>query len=165
MRNFEFKTLAELLEGNWQGEGTGFFPTIQTFEYTELLKFECDSERAIMHYEQKTWIKPTLANTARNAHWESGFISFEQEENPWMMNVHSNGRVESLALKNITCDHEVFELTFLSNYIKNDERMLSSDRKWMINTMTKTLTYEMSMSTLKVRDKQLHLTANLKKGS
>jgi len=163
MRNFEFNKFAELLEGSWQGEGTGFFPTIQDFEYTEILKFGCDTEKAIIHYEQKTWIKPTLANIARSAHWETGFISFEDEENQLMNNVHANGRMESLTLQNIIYNNKVFELVFVSNDIKNDDRMLGSDRKWRINTTTQVLEYEMSMRTLTVADKQLHLTASLKK--
>ena len=163
MSNFEFKKLSDLLEGSWKGEGSGFFPTIQDFEYTELLRFGCDAERAVIHYEQKTWIKPTLSNTARSAHWESGFISFEQEANQFMHNVHANGRMESLALQNISCQNDVFELLFLSNYIKNDERMLGSGRKWQIDAAHHTLTYEMSMRTQAIKNQQLHLTAHLKK--
>lgn len=163
MKNFEFKKLAGLLEGKWQGEGTGFFPTINKFEYIEHLRFECDVERAIIHYEQRTWIKPTLSNTAKNSHWESGFLSFEKDENRFMNSVHENGRMESLTLTDMTQKGDVFELTFSSNHIKNDNRMISSGRKWIIDAPTHTLKYEMSMNTLAVKDKQLHLTAELKK--
>lgn len=161
MKEFDFKTFAELLEGTWKGEGIGVFPTINNFEYIEHLRFESDEERALMYYEQRTWIKPTSNSKKRSSHWESGFISFVNQENIFMNNVHENGRVESLLLEKVENDIEGYRLEFSSSFIKNDERMLCSGRTWYINPLNSTLQYEMDMSTLETKKYQLHLKCNL----
>ena len=45
--------LFDLLAGNWQGEGNGFFPTIDSFAYRETLTFE-RLDASTLFYMQRT---------------------------------------------------------------------------------------------------------------
>ncbi len=160
MKDFNFKELIQNIEGNWKGEGIGMFPTIKKFEFIEHLSFKKDERRAIIHYEQQTWIKKDEFNSKRNAHWESGFISFEKE-NVFMNNVQSSGRIELLNLKSIEAFGKEVKLIFTSKNIYNDERMLSSQRVWSFNENN--FYYEMFMNTKTTKNTTIHLEANLNK--
>ncbi len=162
MNVFNFETFANNIDGIWKGKGIGIFPTIESFEFIELLEFKKDEERAIIHYEQRTWLKTNTLEKGRNSHWESGFISFENNEQPFMNNVHENGRMEFMDLNDIKrLGKNSFHFLFASRLIFNDERMQASKRK--LNFDDGKLNYEMYMRTKKVRKQQLHLKACLVK--
>ena len=159
MKEFSFEVFANSIVGMWKGEGKGIFPTIQSFEFNEQLVFKRDEERAIIHYEQRTWLKSSSSNKKRSSHWESGFISFENEEQLFMNNVHENGRMECLNLNKIKVLKGTYQFLFVSRLIINDERMKTSNREW--NFDDRKMNYEMFMGTTTVKKQQLHLSACL----
>ncbi|WP_028607719.1 FABP family protein [uncultured Olleya sp.] len=159
MCKFSFESFANSIVGTWKGEGLGVFPTIKNFEFIEHLVFKKDEERAIIHYEQRTWLKPSSSQKRRSSHWESGFISFENEEQFCMNNVHENGRMECLNLNEIKMSKDSYQLLFESRLIINDERMQTSKREW--NFDSRKFNYEMFMGTKTVKQQQLHLSACL----
>ncbi len=162
MNVFNFETFASNIVGIWKGKGIGIFPTIENFEFIEHLEFKKDEERAIIHYEQRTWLKTNTLEKGRSSHWESGFISFENNKQPFMNNVHENGRMECLNLNEIKMiSKNSFHFLFASRLIINDERMQTSKRKWEFNDGK--LNYEVYMGTTKVKKQQLHLNACLVK--
>ena len=61
------------LEGEWQGEGHGGFPTIKSFRYREELAFTIDRDAEHIHYQQKTW-RIVDDDTEVPSHWETGFL-------------------------------------------------------------------------------------------
>jgi len=160
MNKFNFETFANSIVGIWKGEGLGIFPTIENFEFIEQLEFKKDEERAVIHYEQRTWIKTNSLKKGRSSHWESGFISFENKEQTFMNNVHINGRMECLSLNEIkVLNNYSFRFIFKSRLIINDKRMQTSKREW--NFDDGKLNYKMYMGTTKVEQQQLHLSAYL----
>lgn len=159
MYEFSFESFANSIVGTWKGEGLGIFPTIKNFEFIEHLVFKRDEERAVIYYEQRTWLKQSSSQKRRSSHWESGFISFENEEQFFMNNVHENGRMECLNLNEIKMSKDSYQFLFESRLIINDERMQTSKREW--NFDDEKLNYEMFMGTKTVKKQQLHLSAHL----
>ena len=60
----------ELFRGTWAGTGKGGYPTVESFEYEERLRFEVDPSYPMIRYEQRTWLLPSR----EPSHWECGFI-------------------------------------------------------------------------------------------
>lgn len=56
------------LLGIWRGEGSGEYPTIKSFNYTEELTFT-DVGKPFLHYQQRTW-----SPTGAPMHTETGFL-------------------------------------------------------------------------------------------
>lgn len=158
---FNFEAFANQIVGQWKGEGKGVFPTIDDFEYIEHLTFKKDEDRAIIHYEQKTWLKSSTLEKGRSSHWESGFISFEDKEQHKVYNVHGNGRMETLDISDIEVFKNGCKLLFSSKLIMNDTRMVTSSREWIFDQ--RKMNYTMSMRTEAVANKTVHLTASLLK--
>lgn len=58
------------LIGTWRGTGTGVYPTISTFEYTEEITFTPGPNKPFLAYTQRTW----RAGTNDPLHSESGYL-------------------------------------------------------------------------------------------
>lgn len=56
------------LVGTWRGEGTGEYPTINSFQYTEELTFT-NIGKPFLHYVQRTW-----SPTGVPMHTETGYF-------------------------------------------------------------------------------------------
>lgn len=56
------------LVGVWRGEGSGEYPTIDSFTYTEELRFT-DVGKPFLHYQQRTW-----SSSGTPMHTETGFL-------------------------------------------------------------------------------------------
>ena len=163
MNKSQITELLSLLEGTWNGSGLGFFPTIDSFEYREEMKFIRDEERLLLHYEQRTWVQESAIQRRRPSHWESGFLVFDDNLNGSINCAQSGGRLELIALNKLDFNGPIISLDFSPSRIVNDSRMLGSNRSWRIETSKKLLSYEMNMATTKVKDIQAHLKAELRK--
>jgi hypothetical protein len=148
------------LLGKWTGNGSGKFPTITSFNYTETLTFNFDGVNDLIQYEQRTWLTPN--NTP--SHWESGFIKpVEGEENVFeISNSQDSGRVEVLRGE-YSRQNGSDILHFKMKLIQNDPRMVSSERIFTIQDNQ--LSYVKKMATQNTPEHQQHLQATLYKNS
>ncbi|MFO0435371.1 MAG: FABP family protein [Sphingobacteriaceae bacterium] len=155
MENLKTNKLHFLL-GEWHGNGKGQFPTINSFEYTEILTFKMDGTNDLIHYEQRTWLKPNQTPS----HWESGFIKpVEGKENVFeISNAQDSGRVEVLIGELVTEDGKHI-LHFKMKLLQNDPRVISSERIFTISNQN--LSYIKKMATQNTPDHQQHLEAEL----
>lgn len=146
------------LLGKWTGNGSGQFPTITSFNYTETLTFNFDGVNDLIQYEQRTWLTPNNIPS----HWESGFIKpVEGEENVFeISNSQDSGRVE--VLRGEYSRQNSFDiLHFKMKLIQNDPRMVSSERIFTIQDNQ--LSYVKKMATQNTPEHQQHLQARLYK--
>lgn len=146
-----------LLEGTWQGEGEGGYPTVKSFAYREMLTFERRDEESLF-YMQRT--EKRLAGKIEFvlSHWESGFIRVLPDNALELANVQSGGRGEVLIGTIATIANKI-TLDFKSESMANDERMIATSRTFEIEGDT--LQYEMSMRTTSVSKLTRHLLAVL----
>jgi len=95
--------------------------------------------------------------------WESGFI-IDRGEYLELCNVQKSGRMEILIgkLNNSSNDNKV-EIYFRNKNIFNDERVISSGRKFIISESE--IKYELHMSTNNNPNYDIHLNASLRKVS
>jgi len=153
--------LAEQLDGTWNGHGTVQFPTMDTFEYSELLQFCWDEKRHLLFYQQSTRLLPR----DESSHAESGYLLIGPGNNLQWTNVQSSGRCEVLecesGLQDIG-DGEV-EISFLSSAIINDSRMISSRRRLCFDIDNTYLKYQQDMRTTTNDIMSNHLAAKLTK--
>lgn len=148
----------ETLAGEWKGEGTATFPTIETVEYREHLRFEKSPLHARLFYEQRTWIESPEARNGEPLHWESGFLEHRQEGLVQLINCQNNGRLEVLE-GTASVEGSAQILSLASSGIYNDDRMLSSRRR--VEVTTDRISYALWMMTTAVDQTTLHLEANL----
>lgn len=155
MENLIISKLNFLL-GEWQGNGGGQFPIINSFEYTEILTFKMDGINDLIHYEQRTWLKPNHIP----AHWESGFIKpVVGKENFFeISNAQDSGRVEVLVGELLT-EQGKHILHFKMKLLQNDPRVVHSERIFTITNQN--LSYIKKMATQNTPYLQQHLEAEL----
>jgi putative alpha-1,2-mannosidase len=67
------------LHGTWVGTGTGIYPTLPDFAYTETTHFVYEAAYPLVHFEQRTWLAPDH----EPAHWESGFLRPRNSNGSW----------------------------------------------------------------------------------
>jgi hypothetical protein len=60
------------LVGVWRGRGHGDYPTIQSFEYGQEIRFSHDG-RPFLYYESRTWLLDPQDAPIRPSHREVGF--------------------------------------------------------------------------------------------
>jgi len=92
---FNLKSIIEQLkafEGSWKGNGKGNYPTIDAFEYEEILTFRFDMSYPLIAYEQKTLLIPQN----ESSHWETGFIMPLEDGSVELSNAQGGSRVEVL---------------------------------------------------------------------
>jgi hypothetical protein len=153
--------LAEQLIGNWKGNGTVQFPTMDTFSYQESLGFIWDEERLILFYQQLTRIQPR----DEPSHAESGYLLIGPENIVQWISVQSAGRCEVLDCNNGLQDFGdgEIEIIFESSAIINDPRMISSRRRLRFDVDGTYLKYQQDMRTTAHDVLSNHLIAKLTK--
>jgi THAP4-like, heme-binding beta-barrel domain len=58
--------------GVWRGRGHGDYPTINSFEYAQELRFSHDG-RPFLHYRARSWLLDEAGEPVRPSHTETGF--------------------------------------------------------------------------------------------
>jgi nitrobindin-like protein len=147
------------LEGTWRGGGSGYFPTIEAFDYRETLTFERRDETTIF-YEQRTEKRLCGQTAFLTSHWESGFMRALESGSLELTNAQSGGRSEVL-IGTIEQTDLIIRMNFVSKVLTNDERMVASMRTFEIENDT--LRYQMKMQTTRVAELTPHLEAILRR--
>jgi hypothetical protein len=151
--------LLGLLEGTWKGDGRGGYPGVTSFNYRETLVFTRRDEKNLA-YEQRAQKLYDGQTEYLQSHWESGFISILQNNELQLVNIQIGGRSEILAGTIETLDNR-FRIHFVSKTLSHDPRMVSSARRFELESDT--LRYEMEMHTTKVDQSTPHLKIALKR--
>lgn len=150
--------LFKILAGEWVGTGLGQYPTIESFEYLETLRFTLDETRPLMHYEQKTRRRNIGQAEFVPSHWETGFLGLKSDDRIEIANAQSGGRVEVMN-GTIEPTPTGLVLQLRSSLFANDPRMQETART--ITVDGNTLHYTMHMQTIKVPQLAIHLEATL----
>ena len=145
-----------LLEGTWQGEGRGHFPTVTSFDIRATLVFTRRDEKTLA-YEQRNQKRYDGQTEWLESHWESGFIRILENDELELTSAQI-GRVEVL-IGSIESLDIMFRIHFVSKVISNDPRMISSARTFELEGDS--LRYEMEMQTTKVDQSTPHLKVTL----
>ena len=143
----------DLLEGTWQGEGRGGYPTVASFDYRENLVFTRRNESTLA-YDQRTEKHMQGSKEFVTSHWERGFISILESGELELVNAQSGGRGEVLTGFIEVLD-SIIHLHFVSKALMNDPRMVSTARAFELEDDQ--LRYEMKMSTTKGEQMAQHL--------
>ena len=149
--------LFDALEGTWTGDGRGGYPTIESFDYHEMLAFTRRNEMSLA-YEQRTQKRLEGRIDYIVSHWENGFIQVRDNGQLELVNAQSGGRSEVL-IGDIKTSGDVFRIHFTNQTITNDPRLVSSARRFELEGDT--LRYQMEMQTNKVKRSTLHLKIEL----
>ena len=158
-------TIARLspLLGTWRGEGSGRFPSITSFHYTEECVFTSNGCEPIIHFEQKTLVKSTDETNGSPLHWESGFFRALEDGSVEVSNAQNGGRVE--VLKGVIDEAAYLEGVLLlkleSVLFGNDPRLIQTMRRYEVRTNT--LNYLIETATVRTPERQRHLQATLEK--
>ena len=146
-----------LLEGTWQGDGRGGYPTTASFDYREKLVFTRRNESTLA-YDQRTEKRMDGSKEFVTSHWERGFISILENGDLEIVNAQTGGRGEVLTGR-VELLNSTIRLHFASKALMNDPRMLATARVFELEGDQ--LRYEMEMSTTKVTDLTQHLAITL----
>ena len=147
--------------GKWNGLGHAEYPTIQPIDYSEELVFTINKKDAVIHMEQRTWIKSSDHTNDEPIFWESGFL-IDRDNGVFELAVaQKSGRVEILRCNARRIGDEAFEFPFESTSIVNDSRMIRSGRIYTISKNV--LEYELKMSTASNTSYKRHLKCRLTK--
>jgi hypothetical protein len=145
-----------MLEGDWNGLGTGGYPTIADFEYREHLRVRVMEDHGVLHYLQSTW--RIDGDTEHGSHKETGFITLTDDAEILVLNAQGPDRLESLRGV-LDVSDDLLKLALTGTEFLNDERMLSSWRR--LRCTDDMLSYTMGMATTGAPGGELHLTAEL----
>jgi len=151
--------LFTLLEGTWEGEGRGQYPTINSFDYRETLIFTRRDEKTLA-YEQRAQKRYDGQTEYLESHWENGFIRILEKDELELVNTQSGGRGEVLVGR-IETLATLLRIHFVSKAFTNDPRMVSSARTFELEGDT--LRYEMEMQTTEVHRLTHHLKITLQR--
>jgi hypothetical protein len=151
------QSVFELLEGTWQGEGHGGYPTVESFDYRETLVFTRKNDSTLA-YDQRTEKRMNGSDEFVPSHWENGFISILENGDLELVNAQSGGRGEVLTGR-IELFDSIIRLQFVSKALMNDARIVATARKFELEGDQ--LRYEMEMSTTRVNQLAQHLSITL----
>jgi len=151
--------LFNLLEGTWQGEGRGGYPTVTSFDYREKLVFTRKNDSTLA-YDQRTEKRMEGSEEFVTSHWERGFISILESGDLELVNAQSGGRGEVLTGR-IETISSIVRLNFVSKTLMNDPRMVSTARAFELEGDQ--LRYDMEMSTTRVDELTQHLAITLER--
>jgi hypothetical protein len=152
--------LLKLLAGQWQGTGSGEYPTIASFEYRESLRFTLDQARPSLYYVQDTRRFNGEMGEYVPSHWETGYLRWLAEDRVAMASAQFDGRAEVMA-GTIEATAGGLVLRLHSTHFANDERMGAATRTFTLEGDS--LHYVMRMQTTKVPRLALHLEATLQR--
>lgn len=152
--------LLKLLAGQWQGEGSGEYPTIASFDYRESLHFTLDEARPLLRYVQDTRRFKSEVGDFVPSHMEIGYLRWLEDDRVEMVNAQIGGRVEVMA-GTIEETAAGLMLHLHSTHFANDERMGAATRTFTL--AGDALRYTMNMQTTKVPDLILHVEATLRR--
>jgi len=147
--------LLEPLIGTWTGEGNGEYPTIESFEYLETMRFAKD-ERSIIYYDQNT--RRLKGDLYVPSHWETGFIRITDGRNVTVNNAQADGRTEFLT-GSLTKTESGLVLELRSSSFLNDPLPIETTRR--IGVEGDNLHYTMYMRTTTNPRLDIHLEAKL----
>jgi hypothetical protein len=145
------------LEGTWEGEGRGQYPTINSFDYRETLILTRRDEKSLA-YDQRAQKRYDGQTEYLISHWENGFIRILENEELELVNTQSSGRIEVL-IGTIEMIDTLIRIHFLSKALTNDSRVVSSARIFELEGDS--LRYEMEMQTTEVHRLTHHLKITL----
>jgi hypothetical protein len=149
------------LVGEWKGTGYAEYPTIEATEYTEILVFSRNDKDAVIHYEQRDWIKSNGERNNEFLSWESGFIIDKGDGTFEMLCAHFSGRSELLKGSVQKTEDKKVKFQVENHTILNDDRLVRSGRIFIFSEDS--IEYEVRMSTGKNLFYQRHLSAKLRK--
>ena len=151
------------LHGTWTGRGSGNYPTIDPFEWTETLRVELDDSYPLLHYEQRTYLVPS----GEASHWESGFIRPLEDGSTEVSSSQDSGRVEVLRgrLTESEGNDVGWSLELDSVVLDHDPRLHRTRRVFTFSGDT--LLYVVHMATHTTPEPRLsqHLEARLRRSS
>lgn len=145
--------------GKWHGFGLAVYPDIIPVSYSEILTFEYDRYKDLIHYSQFTKYTDQIKSGA-TLHMESGFIRNSDTGVIELSNAQNNGRVEVMIMDDFVLTDEIKNLIFRSKLFGNDPRMISASREYILDGDK--LSYTMKMATIKNNELKTHLKAELK---
>ena len=149
--------LLNRLIGEWSGVGHGEFPTIESFEYVETLRFTSYANSLIL-YEQKTKRRNNGTSDFISSHWENGFIHLLPSGEIRINNAQSGRRTEVMT-GSLEEKENGFILRLQCTAFLNDPRMMKSSRVFTMEGDT--LQYTMQMKTSSTPEMKTHLEATL----
>jgi len=149
--------LFALLEGTWEGEGRGQYPTINSFDYRETLIFTRRDEKSLA-YDQRAQKRYDGQTEYLVSHWENGFIRILENDELELVNTQGSGRIEVL-IGTIEMVDTLIRIHFVSKALTNDSRVLSSARIFELEGDT--IRYEMEMQTTEINRLTQHLKITL----
>lgn len=149
--------LFALLEGTWEGEGRGQYPTIDSFAYRETLIFTRRDEKSLA-YDQRAQKRYDGQTEYLVSHWENGFIRILENDELELVNTQSGGRIEVL-VGTIEMVDTLIRIHFVSKGLINDSRVVSSARIFELEGDI--LRYEVEMQTAEVNQLTQHLKITL----
>ena len=149
----DLEPLAFLL-GTWTGEGTGHYPTIEPFAYTEEATYG-HSGRPLLSYMQRTW----SAADGAAMHSESGFLRPVAGGGLELVIAHAFGNVE---VSEGSRRGQRIELTSRALVPTSTAKEIQAVRR-VIEVDGDTMTYRVDMAT-SGHPLQQHLVASLTRG-
>jgi len=115
----------EFLIGNWEGHGSGHYPTIEGFNYTERLTFSAVPGKPFLRYEQHT------ANLEGNPmHTEVGYFRPREGGHIEFVLAQPTGQTELLEGTATVNDDESLTIVLGYSEVRN-----TTSAKWVENTM------------------------------
>ena len=123
-----------------------------SFDYRETLTFTHRDEKTLA-YEQRAQKRYDRQTEWLQSHWENGFIR-TLETGELELTSAQIGRTEVLS-GSVQVNDSLFKIHFVSKFIANDPRMISSTRAFELEDDT--LRYEMEMHTTKVDQSTPHV--------
>lgn len=156
------------LIGNWSGNGSGSFPTMDTFSYRDNMKFkllkEDFSKESIIHFEEIGWIN--IDQQEYFKHWETGYLKPGTDDSIDLRVVHNTGRMEIYRGRFEHFDKKAksFRIKFRSEFLWNGLDLKTALKAIRTFDFAKgQLKYRLEMSTVDVKNPENHLEAVLVK--
>ena len=150
--------IKEAIAGNYSGSGRGLYPTIQPFEYDEIVKFTL-SPKGFLHYVQATF----SVIDRSPMHSECGYMRIFPDLKVEFLVSQPTGISEIAQGVAVVKESGSIELELDStiSYTSSAKRVTRSIRRFCFDTWG--MRYEMDMATEDV-DLTLHLSAVLSRG-
>lgn len=150
----------EFLIGTWEGHGSGHYPTIEDFQYTETVTFSAVPGKPFLRYEQKT------ANAEGGPmHSEVGY--FRPREGGHIEFVLAQPMGQTELLEGTATENDDGSLTLVLGYseVRNTtsaKMVENTTRHYVFNADRTAFFHEFDLATANV-ELQEHLTAELHK--